>query len=103
MQHREHALWISLASLLLILLLAVFDASADDTPTSPTAAHQWADAILAPEFDASYNRFRAGHPSDRKPGTWDHAYQIDIHDQERWKDAEAKFETLRRAMKKAGY
>jgi hypothetical protein len=86
-----------------IALLTQVPAEGDDVPSDPARAHQHADGIYGPEFDAAYNRFRATHPVDRKPGTWDHVHRNDVGDAERWKDAERKFDLLRRAMKRAGY
>lgn len=84
-------------------LILAFLATAG-VPNNPEIAHQYADSILAPEFQAAYNRFRAEHPSDKKPGEWDHVKgRHDAGDAERWAAVLERFEALKKAMKTAGY
>lgn len=99
----EHRTGIRVLCWAWVLVAIALIAQADDVPTDPARAHQQADGIFGLEFDAAYNRFRANHPTDRKPGTWDHVQRHDVGDAERWKDAVGKFELLKRAMKRAGY
>jgi hypothetical protein len=87
----------------LLACVALVQSQGSDIPTDPARAHQWADGILAPEFDASYNRFRATHPADRKPGTWDHVQTVNEGDRDRWREARDRWKELDRAMKAAGY
>jgi hypothetical protein len=84
-----------------LALLAI--AHADDVPTDPVQAHVWADRILQSEFSAAYNRFIAGHPVDRKPGTNDHTLTTNAGDRERWIATRDAFKVLDGAMRRAGY
>jgi hypothetical protein len=92
--------------MILLGLVAVFGVAivhGEDVPRDPAIAHQWADGILGPEFDAAYNRFRATHPVDKKAGTWDHVHTVNVEDKSRWAQVEQRFEALQRAMRRAGY
>jgi hypothetical protein len=93
--------WIILLGLVSAFGIAI--ARGDDIPRDPAIAHQWADAVLAPEFDAAYNRFRATHPQDRKAGTWDHVQTVNAEDRERWAVTVERWKALERSMKNAGY
>lgn len=101
MSKLEHYCWL----LIIALLGGIFlqQLHADDIPTDPPRAHQWVDGILAPEFDAAYNRWRAKHPVDKKEGTWDHVFATDVGDRERGAAVLANLESLKRGMKRAGY
>ena len=88
--------WLLLAAVALL-------AKGDDIPTDPASAHQWADGIYGLQFDAAYNKFRAMHPADRNPGTWDHVHTVNEGDRDRWRVARDRWRDLERAMKAAGY
>jgi hypothetical protein len=103
-QYKARVRLACLAWLLIVgVLLCSLSSQGSDIPTDPAQAHQWADGIYAPEFDAAYNRFRATHPADRKPGSWDHVQTVNAGDRDRWAEARDRWRDLERAMKAAGY
>lgn len=96
--------WVRLSIVLLLIILAgILRLNGSDIPHDPRLAHQWADAILSLEFEASYNRYRSQHPGDRRAGSWDHVDASNVSDRERWQDVLRRFEDYKRAMKRAGY